>query len=118
MKAYSHLVAAALVTIGVGFSAQAGEPLMSPRAKELVHSQKQVPAAVSHVNLATQRPVGNAREWELIRSFRQVASTGMSVDLANAQRPIFAPKDPRFEAAWHASAVRGFHAGGALKSSK
>lgn len=108
MKTLNHLLAAAIVTLGVSLSAQAGEPLMSPRAKELAHSLRKVPSAPSDVNLATNRPIGNAKAWELARSLRTVPSTGPSIDIAHAPRPTLSPKDPRFETAWRANAERQF----------
>lgn len=89
-------------------SASAGEPLMSPRAKEQAYSLRKVPSTPNAVNLATDRPIGNAKAWELARSLRKVPSTGSSIDLAHAPRPTMSPKDPRYEAAWRANAVREF----------
>ncbi|MCW5555515.1 MAG: hypothetical protein KIS67_25550 [Verrucomicrobiae bacterium] len=89
-------------------SANAGEPLMSPRAKELAYSLRKVPSAPSTVNLATNRPVGNAKAWELARSFRKAPSAGPGIDLAHAPRPTMSPKDPRYEAALRANAAREF----------
>jgi len=98
------LVVAAVVAVGAAFSANAGEPLYSPRAKELANSLRKVPSTPSDVNLAANRPVGNAKAWDLAQSLRKVASTGSSIDLAHAPRPTMSPKDPRFEAALRANA--------------
>ena len=108
MKTLNHLLAAAVVTLGVSLSAQASEPLMSPKAKELAYSLRKVPSAPSAVNLATSRPVGNAKAWDLAQSFRTVPSTGPRIDIAHAPRPTLSPKDPRFENAWRANAEREF----------
>ncbi len=108
MKTLNHLLAAAVLTLGVSLSAQAGEPLLSPRAKEQADSLRKVPAVPNQVNLATIRPAGNAKAWELARSLRTVPSTGSSIDLAHAPRPTLSPKDPRFETAWRANAERQF----------
>jgi hypothetical protein len=89
-------------------SANAGEPLMSPRAKELAYSLRKVPSTPNAVNLATNRPIGNAKAWELARSFRKVPGTGPGIDLAHAPRPTMSPKDPRYEAALRANALREF----------
>ncbi len=103
------LVAAAVVALGATLSANAGEPLYSPKAKELADSLKKVPGtSVGNVNLAANRPIGNAKAWELAQSFRKVPSTGTSVDLAHAPRPTLSPKDPRYEAALRANATREF----------
>lgn len=108
MKPLNHLLAAAVLALGVSLSAQAGEPLLSPRAKEQADSLRKVPAVPNQVNLALDRPAGNARAWELARSVRSVPSSGPSVDLAHAPRPTLSPRDPRFEAAWRANAERQF----------
>jgi|SRR5579883_102740 hypothetical protein len=110
MKTLKHLLVAAVaaVTLNVALSAQAGEPLYSPRAKALADSLKKVPAVASDVNLATNRPVGNAKAWEFAQSLRKVPSTGPSVDLVHAPRPTLSPKDPRFETAWRENAVKEF----------
>ena len=101
MKTLKNLLvaAAAVVTLNATLSAQADEPLLSPKAKALADSLRKVPAVASGVNLATDRPVGNARAWELERSLRTVPSTGRSIDLAHGPRPLLSPKDPRYETA-------------------
>lgn len=102
------LVVAAVVAVGATFSANAGEPLYSPRAKALADSLRKVPTVASDVNLATNRPIGNAKTWDLAQSLRRVPSTGTTVDLAHAPRPTMSPKDPRYEAAWRANAEQQF----------
>ena len=101
MKTLKNLLvaAAAVVTLNATLSAQAAEPLLSPKAKALADSLRKVPAVASGVNLAIDRPIGNARAWELKRSFRTVPSTGRSIDLAHGPRPLLSPKDPRYEMA-------------------
>ena len=101
MKTLKNLLvaAAAVVTLNASLSAQAAEPLLSPKAKALADSLRKVPAIASGVNLATDRPIGNARAWELERSLRTVPSTGRSIDLAHGPRPLLSPKDPRYEMA-------------------
>ena len=102
------LLAAAVLALGMTFSANAGEPLYSPKAKELAYSLRKVPSVTSDANLATNRPIGNAKAWDLAQSQRKVPSTGTSVDLAHAPRPTLSPKDPHYEAAWRANAERQF----------
>ena len=90
--------AAAIITLNVTLSAQADEPLLSPRAKS--NQIRVVPApAVSDPDLLAMRPVGNAKAWDLVQSMRTVASTGSRIDLAHAPRPALSPKDPRYETA-------------------
>lgn len=107
MKTFKYLLAAAVVTASVAVSAQA-EPLLSPRAKEQAYSLRKVPAVANQVNLALDRPAGNAKAWELARSVRSVPSSGPSIDIAHAPRPTLSPRDPRFEAAWRANAESAF----------
>lgn len=106
MKTLNQLLiaAAVAVTFTATLSAQAGEPLLSPRAKEQADSLRKVPAVAGDVNLATNRPMGNAKAWELAQSLRSVPGTGQSVNVAHAPRPTLSPRDPRYEAAWRANA--------------
>jgi hypothetical protein len=110
MKQLNHLLlaAATVVTLGVAQSALAGEPLLSPRAAQLRYELRKVPSAPSTVDLAKDRPIGNAKAWQLARDLRTVPSAGPTIDLVHAPRPTLSPKDPRFENAWRANAVREF----------
>ena len=109
MKILNQLLVAAVAVVSLtAFSAQAGEPLYSPKAKALADSLRKVPAVASDANLATNRPIGNAKAWELAQSLRKVPSTGPSVDLVHAPRPTLSPKDSRFETAWRENAVKEF----------
>ena len=99
------LLAVAVAGVFTLAATASAEPLYSPKAKALADSLKKVPAATSDVNLALDRPPGNARAWELARSFRSVPSTGPSIDLAHAPRPTMSPRDPRYEAALRANAT-------------
>ena len=102
------LLAAAVVSaLTFTASANAGEPLLSPKAQEQANSLRKVPAA-SYVNLAANRPIGSAKAWELARSLRSVPSTGPSLDLAHAPRPTMSPKDPRYETALRENATKTF----------
>jgi hypothetical protein len=84
---------AALLTAVNGTSAN--EPLLSPRAK--ANQIRVVPgSSVNDLNLANNRPVGNAKAWVHAQSLRTVSSTGPSVDLAHGPRPMLSPKDPRY----------------------
>ena len=106
MKKTILLAIAAAGIFTLAASAQAGEPLYSPKAKALADSLKKVPATTSDVNLALDRPAGNAKAWELARSLRSVPSTGPSIDLAHAPRPTMSPKDPRYEVALRDNAAK------------
>lgn len=101
MKTLNHLLvaAAAVVTLNLAQSVQAGEPVLSPKAAQLRHELRKVPSAPSEVDLTKDCPIGNAKAWELARSLRTVPSTGPSIDLAHGPRPTLSPKDPRYETA-------------------
>lgn len=99
MKTKLLLAPAVLAIFTAVNMASGAEPLLSPRAKALADSLRKVPAIENEVDLIRDRPVGNARAWELARSFRTVPSTGPNVDLAHGPRPLLSPKDPRYETA-------------------
>ena len=110
-KTMKKTILLAIATAGIftfAASAQAGEPLLSPRAQEQANSLRKVPTVASDVNLATNRPSGNAKAWELAQSFKKVPSTGNSIDLAHAPRPTMSPKDPRYEVALRENATKSF----------
>lgn len=107
MKKTLLLAVAAAGVIGFAVGTNAGEPLMSPRAKELAHSLRKVPGTTPD-RIDRSVKLGSPRALELAHSLRKVPSTGPSIDLAHAPRPTMSAKDPRFEAAWRANAVREF----------
>jgi hypothetical protein len=96
MKSTLLLVAAAAVLTGIN-TASAAEPLLSPKAKALANSARTVLGTSTEANQVKDRPTGNAKAWELARSFRTVPSMGPSIDLAHGPRPLLSPKDPRYE---------------------
>jgi len=108
MKKTLLLAVAVAGVLSFAAGANAGEPLMSPRAKALADSLRKVPAVANDVNLATNRPIGNAKAWQLAQDFRKVPSIGRNIDLAHAPRPTLSPKDPRFETSWRENAVEEF----------
>ena len=108
MKKTILLAVAVVSALTFTASANAGEPVLSPKAKEQAYSLRKVPAVASDVNLATNRPNGNAKAWELAQSFRKVPSAGNNIDLAHAPRPTMSPKDPRYETALRENAVKTF----------
>lgn len=74
-----------------------GDELLSPRAKAHTDSLRKVPGtSPADVNLATNRPIGNAKDWEAAHSFRKLPSPGPSIDLAHGPLPTLSPKDPRY----------------------
>lgn len=108
MKKTTLLAVAAAGIFTLTASAQAGEPLLSPRAQEQANSLRKVPSVASDVNLATNRPVGNAKAWQQAQSLKRVPSTGNNIDLAHAPRPTMSPKDPRYETALRENATKTF----------
>ncbi len=100
MKKTILVAVAGVLTLAA--SAQAGEPLLSPRAQT---NQIHVVASTSanDVNLAITRPNGNTRAWEQAQSLRKVPGT--DIDLANAPRPTMSPKNPGYETALRENAV-------------
>ena len=108
MKLNKILLAAAVAVAFIAVNrAQAAEPLLSPRAKanqiRVVRS-----TSASDVNLATNRPVGNAKAWALAQSLKKVPSSGDNIDLAHAPRPTMSPRDPRYETALRENATKNF----------
>lgn len=103
MKTTKYLLVAALAAVTFTLTAQAGEPLLSPRAKEQADSLRKVPGTTADMIDRSIQP-GTPRSRELAYSLRTVPSTGTSVDVVHAPRPTISPKDPRFEAAWRANA--------------
>jgi hypothetical protein len=99
----------AIMTAGI-FSLTTGvradNALMSPKAQEMADSLRTVPSAPDEVNLALNRPVGNAKAWEIAQSLRQDPSTGPSVDLAHAPRPTLPAKDSNYDVAWRQNAMQ------------
>lgn len=107
MKKTNPLLAAAVVTLGVALSAQAGNVLMSPKAKEQANSQRKAVAMTSdHLN-RTIKPV-SPRYAEFQRSIKTVQTSGANIDLAHATRPTLSPRDQRYQAALQANAAKEF----------
>lgn len=107
MKKTILLAIAAAGIFTLAASAQAGEPLLSPRAQEQANSLRKVPGT-THDMIDRSVKAGSPKAIELANSLRKVPSTGTTVDLAHAPRPTMSPKDPRFETALRANAQREF----------
>ena len=109
MKKLNYLLvaAAAVVTLNTTFSAQAAEPLLSPRAKEQADSLRKVPGTTTEMLDRSVQP-GTPKGRELAYSLRKVPSTGPSIDLAHAPRPTLSPKDPRYDTVLRENAERQF----------
>jgi hypothetical protein len=86
-------------------SAQAGDAVMSPRAKQMADSLKTVPGTTSDMIDRSIQP-GTPKSRELAYSLRKVPSTGPSIDLAHAPRPTMSPKDQRYEVALRENAAK------------
>jgi len=98
MKAMKHLLVAAAAAVTLTITAQAGEPLLSPKAKALADSLRKVPGTTTDMVDRSIQP-GTPRGREFAHSLRKVPSTGPSIDLAHGPRPTLSPKDPRYETA-------------------
>jgi len=109
MKTFNHLLAAAAVTLGVTLTAQAGNALMSPKAKELSNSQRSMVTTTSgSIDLDRSIKPISPRCAEYQHSLRTVSTTGVNIDLANAKRPMLSPKDPRYQTVLRENAVEEF----------
>ena len=87
--------------------ANANEPFMSPKAKAMADSLRRVPGKTPDMldrSLKAGSPKGNA----FAESRRRVPNTGKTVDWVHAPRPTRSSKDPHYEAAWRANAVKDF----------
>ena len=99
MKKTLLLAVAVAGVISFAAGANAGEPLMSPRAKALADSLRKIPGTTPDM-IDRSVKAGSPKAMELANSLRKVPSTGSTVDLVHAPRPTLSPKDPRFETAW------------------
>ena len=97
------IAAASIFTLTV--SAQAGEPLLSPRAQEQANSLRKVVGTTADM-IDRSVKVGSPKAIELAYSLRKVPSTGPSIDLAHAPRPTMSPKDSRYEVALRDNAAK------------
>jgi len=88
-------------------SAQAGEPLHSPKGQEQANSLRKVPGTTPDM-IDRSVKAGSPKAIELANSLRKVPSTGNSIDLAHAPRPTMSPKDPRYEVALRENATKSF----------
>jgi hypothetical protein len=96
---------AGILTLTTG--ANAGEPLLSPKAKDLADSLRKVPGTTPDM-IDRSVKAGSPKAIEFANSLRKVPSTGTRVDLAHAPRPTLSAKDPRYETAWRDNAEREF----------
>jgi hypothetical protein len=108
MKNLSKILLAAALTVAFTSvnRAQADESLVSPHQKQLHYGTPSVAASPNEPNLAANRPIGNAKAWELTHRDRIMPSVSPSVDLAHAPRPNLSPKDPNYEVALRENAVK------------
>ena len=96
MKTALLLTAAAATLLTAMNTAQADEPLLSPRAKA---NQIRTVAGTSEDKLDRSIKAGSPKGIAMAESLRKVASAGPAVDLAHGPRPTLSPKDPRYEQA-------------------
>src|ERR1043165_6052636 len=105
MKKTLLLAVAIAGVLGFAAGANAGEPLMSPRAKALADSLRKIPGTTPDMLDRSVKP-GSPKAIALAESLRKVPSTGSTADLAHGPRPTPPPKDPRVETAWRQNAVK------------
>lgn len=105
MKKTSLLATAAAGILALSATAQAGEPLLSPRAQEQASSLRKVPGTTPEM-IDRSVQVGSPKAIEFAHSLRKVPSTAPSIDLANAPRPTMSPKNPRYEVVLRANAAK------------
>ncbi len=105
MKTLNQLLVAAAAAVALTVAAQAGEPLLSPKAKALADSLRKVPGTTTDM-IDRSVQAGSPRGRELASSLRKVPSAGPSIDLAHAPRPTLSPKDPRYETVLRENAAR------------
>ncbi len=105
MKKTLLLAVAVAGVLSFAAGANAGEPLMSPRANALADSIRRIPGTTPDM-IDRSVKAGSSKAIELANSLRKVPSTASTVDLVHAPRPTLSPKDPRFETAWRENAVK------------
>jgi len=107
MKTMKHLLVAAAAALALTVSAQAVEPLLSPKAKALADSLRKVSGTTPDL-IDRSVQAGTPKGRDLAYSLPKVPSAAPSIDLVHAPRPTLSPKDPGFETAWRENAVKKF----------
>ena len=107
MKTKLLLLTAVTATITLAGSALAGDAVLSPKAKELRNSVRRV-SGITEDRIDRSLKSVSPKVAELEASYHRVPAAGPTIDLAHAQRPTMAPKDPRFETAWRRNATAEF----------
>lgn len=93
---------------GIAVSAQAVDPLLTPRLQDLHYGLRRVPVSPNEPDLAANRQVGDAKAREMARSNRLVPNDGPEIDLAHGPRPTVRTKDPNYEGVLLANAQQKF----------
>lgn len=103
MKKTILLTVAAAGILALTSSVQAGEPLLSPRAK--ANQIARVSGVNTDRNLVSGWYAGAA--YKAFNTAPNMVASGPvpDIDLAHAPRPTMSPKDPRYEAALRANAA-------------
>ncbi len=105
MKKTTLLAIGAAGIFTLAASAQAGEPLHSPKGQDQAYSLRKVPGTTPDM-IDRSVKLGSPKVIEFAHSLRRVPSTGASIDLAHAPRPTMSPKDPRYEVALRENAAK------------
>jgi hypothetical protein len=85
--------------------AQAHQEIQSPKGKELTKSVRTVPGTTT-ADILKNPTQGSPKSRELQNSTRTADVKAPEYDLANAPRPGYAPKDPRYQDALVENAIR------------
>lgn len=105
MKKTLILAIAAAGSLALGWSAKAGDVVMSPKAQEQADSLKMASGNTPDMIDRTIQPAP-PRQAEQAASFRSVRSQGSDIDLAHATQPNLAPKDPNYDVALRQNAEK------------
>jgi hypothetical protein len=113
MKSTNLIAIAALIVSAITLPASAHSETefstRSPKAQSFRDEYKKVSSgSVNDPNLLANRPVGNAKAWELMKSLRSVTTTPGDLDLAHASRPNVPAKSSRYDTVLMENAQRTF----------
>jgi hypothetical protein len=102
MKRTVLLIAAVVSAAPLAMKADA---FYSPKGVDNARAFQTSAVSSTDVNLAANRPNGNAKAWETTQALNKVG-VGNQVDLAHATRPALVAKDHDYDAAWRNNALR------------
>jgi hypothetical protein len=104
-KTALFLIAVAGVWGGVASAYDDNHALLTPKAKEQQAALKSVPGTTTDM-VDRSLGEGTPKSRDVAYSMRKVPASGPEIDMASAPRPVYAPKDPRYEVALRDNAIR------------